>query len=49
MMIGRLDHLVQTVWNIEAFYTQLLGMDLVTFGKDRKALHFGDQKINLHQ
>ena len=31
------------------FYTQALGMRLVTFGEGRKALQFGNQKINLHQ
>jgi len=50
-VIDRLDHLVLTVADIEAtiaFYTSALGMELVTFG-NRKALRFGDQKINLHQ
>jgi catechol 2,3-dioxygenase-like lactoylglutathione lyase family enzyme len=49
--IDRFDHLVLTVANIDAtvaFYTSALGMELVTFG-NRKALHFGEQKINLHQ
>ena len=51
-MISHLDHLVLTVANLEAtgqFYTQVLGMELVTFGENRKALNFGSQKINLHQ
>lgn len=50
-VIDHLDHLVLTVANIEAtvaFYTSALGMELVTFG-GRKALRFGEQKINLHQ
>lgn len=50
--IERLDHLVLTVKDIEAtckFYSQVLGMQIVTFGKGRKALTFGQQKINLHQ
>jgi catechol 2,3-dioxygenase-like lactoylglutathione lyase family enzyme len=50
--IDRLDHLVLTVKDIAAtcaFYTTVLGMKAVTFGKDRKALAFGDQKINLHK
>lgn len=50
-VIDHLDHLVLTVANIEetvAFYTSALGMELVAFG-DRKALRFGEQKINLHQ
>ncbi len=51
MKIDRLDHLVLTVRDIAAscaFYSQVLGMDVVTFGSDRKALVFGKQKINLH-
>ncbi|MBW4655300.1 MAG: VOC family protein [Kaiparowitsia implicata GSE-PSE-MK54-09C] len=32
-----------------AFYSRVLGMEVVTFGEDRKALRFGSQKINLHQ
>jgi catechol 2,3-dioxygenase-like lactoylglutathione lyase family enzyme len=50
-VIDHLDHLVLTVADIDAtaaFYTSALGMELVTFG-DRKALRFGEQKINLHQ
>jgi len=50
--IDRLDHVVLTVKDIEAtiaFYSQVLGMDVVTFGGGRKALQFGKQKINLHQ
>ena len=49
--IDHLDHLVLTVANIDAtvaFYTSALGMELVTFD-GRKALRFGEQKINLHQ
>ncbi len=52
MKIARLDHLVLTVANIEvtiAFYCQVLGMDEITFGEGRKALAFGQQKINLHE
>ena len=29
------------------FYTRVLGMRLETFGQDRIAFRFGDQKINL--
>jgi len=50
--IDRLDHLVLTVWDIEVtceFYTRVLGMTMETFGQGRKALRFGQQKINLHQ
>ena len=52
MKIDRLDHLVLTVQNMEAtceFYCRVLGMELIKFGNDRKALKFGNQKINLHQ
>ncbi|WP_421683893.1 VOC family protein [Stutzerimonas urumqiensis] len=52
MQIDHLDHLVLTVADIEAtldFYTRVLGMHAVTFGEGRKALGFGNQKINLHQ
>ncbi|MGK9167370.1 VOC family protein [Inquilinus limosus] len=56
--IDHLDHLVLTVASIERtcdFYTSALGMTVETFGPNtpegsrRKALRFGDQKINLHQ
>jgi catechol 2,3-dioxygenase-like lactoylglutathione lyase family enzyme len=50
--IDRLDHLVLTVKSIAAtceFYTKVLGMDILTFGDNRKALAFGSQKINLHE
>ena len=52
MNISHLDHLVLTVADIEKtvdFYTRVLGMQAVTFGEGRKALTFGNQKINLHQ
>jgi catechol 2,3-dioxygenase-like lactoylglutathione lyase family enzyme len=52
MKIDRLDHLVLTVRSIEAtcaFYADVLGMEVVTFGAGRKALQFGRQKINLHE
>lgn len=51
MRIDRLDHLVLTVRDLEktcAFYSAVLGMEVVTFGGGRKALRFGCQKINLH-
>ncbi|BAZ37611.1 glyoxalase/bleomycin resistance protein/dioxygenase [Calothrix sp. NIES-4101] len=50
--IDRLDHLVLTVRDIEStcdFYNRVLGMQVVIFGERRKALAFGQQKINLHQ
>lgn len=52
MKIDRIDHLVLTVRSITAscdFYTRVLGMDVVTFGNGRKALAFGQHKINLHE
>jgi catechol 2,3-dioxygenase-like lactoylglutathione lyase family enzyme len=52
MNIDRIDHVVMTVRDIEAtcaFYTRVLGMQVVTFAEGRKALAFGRQKINLHQ
>ncbi|MDV0440521.1 VOC family protein [Xanthomonas sacchari] len=52
MQIDHLDHLVLTVADIDAtcaFYAQVLGMRVVTFGEGRKALAFGQQKINLHR
>lgn len=51
MKIDSLDHLVLTVKDIDvsaSFYSKTLGMDVVTFGDGRKALTFGEQKINLH-
>ena len=50
--IDHLDHLVLTVASIEdscAFYARVLGMGVETFGEGRKALTFGNQKINLHR
>lgn len=52
MKIDHLDHLVLTVKNIAAtckFYSNVLGMQVETFGADRTALCFGSQKINLHE
>ncbi|GAA3434857.1 VOC family protein [Kutzneria kofuensis] len=52
MKVNRLDHLVLTVADVDAsvaFYTRVLGMDVVTFRGGRKALTFGTSKINLHQ
>jgi catechol 2,3-dioxygenase-like lactoylglutathione lyase family enzyme len=52
MKIDSLDHLVLTVKDIGAtceFYAEVLGMEIVTFGENRKALSFGSQKINLQQ
>ena len=52
MQIDSIDHVVLTVRSIEetcAFYANVLGMQVVTFGGGRKALQFGTQKINLHE
>ncbi len=49
--VDRLDHLVLTVTDVDRacrFYSKVLGMRVVTFGRGRKALAFGNQKINLH-
>lgn len=53
--LERIDHFVMRVADVEAtcaFYSEVLGMEVITFsGKDgieRKALHFGQHKINLH-
>ncbi len=51
MHLNTLDHLVLTVRDIETscdFYHRVLGMQVITFGAGRKALKFGNQKINLH-
>ncbi len=51
MKIDRLDHLVLTVADIArtcAFYRDVLGFRVETFGAGRTALVFGQQKINLH-
>jgi catechol 2,3-dioxygenase-like lactoylglutathione lyase family enzyme/uncharacterized membrane protein len=50
--ISHIDHIVLTVKNIEEsvkFYNSVLGMEIITFGEGRKALKFGNHKINLHQ
>ncbi|WP_457575978.1 VOC family protein [Desulfomarina sp.] len=52
MNIIRLDHLVLTVTDILQtcnFYGELLGIEIITFSDNRKALKVGNQKINLHQ
>lgn len=52
MKIDSIDHLVLTVTDIKKtceFYHRVLGMEIITFGNNRKALEFGKQKINLHQ
>jgi catechol 2,3-dioxygenase-like lactoylglutathione lyase family enzyme len=50
--VDRLDHIVLTVADIDVtcdFYVRVTGMKVLTFGAGRKALQFGQQKINLHQ
>ena len=52
MEILSIDHIVLTVADMEKtiqFYTYVLGLQLVSFHNDRKALTIGNQKINLHQ
>jgi len=49
-MISHIDHVVLTVSDIESsveFYRRVLLMEEITFAKGRKALKFGNQKINL--
>lgn len=49
-MISHIDHVVLTVRDIEravSFYTRVMGMEAVTFAGGRRALRFGNQKINL--
>jgi catechol 2,3-dioxygenase-like lactoylglutathione lyase family enzyme len=51
-VIAALDHLVLTVRDLAAtcaFYRDCLGMEVRTFRGGRLALHFGAQKINLHE
>jgi catechol 2,3-dioxygenase-like lactoylglutathione lyase family enzyme len=50
--ISHIDHIVFTVADIDAtiaFYRRVLGMEVVTFAGGRRALRFGQNKINLHQ
>jgi len=49
--IRSLDHLVITARDLRAtidFYTNVLGMKHVAFGNNFHAVHFGDQKFNIH-
>lgn len=51
-LVDALDHLVLTVHSIPrsiAFYERVLGMEAQEFKPGRYALHFGRQKINLHE
>jgi catechol 2,3-dioxygenase-like lactoylglutathione lyase family enzyme len=52
MAVTRFDHLVLTVADIQqtaSWYVAVAQMRHVTFGDDRHALVFGQQKINLHE
>jgi catechol 2,3-dioxygenase-like lactoylglutathione lyase family enzyme len=52
MKIDRIDHVVLTVNDVQQtcqFYERTLGFEIVTFKEGRIALHFGKQKLNLHQ
>ncbi|MFV5374290.1 MULTISPECIES: VOC family protein [Acinetobacter] len=52
MKITHLDHLVLTVKDVHKtceFYKTILNFEVITFKEDRKALKFGNQKINLHK
>lgn len=49
-MISHIDHIVLTVADIEAsvdFYARVLKLQAETFADGRRALQFGNQKINL--
>ncbi|WP_051312855.1 VOC family protein [Sporocytophaga myxococcoides] len=51
MKISHLDHFVLTVKDLDIssdFYSEVLGMEKITFSGGRIALKFGNQKINLH-
>ena len=51
-MIERIDHLVLTVRDIDravAFYKRVLRLGVDEFGDGRKAMTFGNQKINLQK
>ena len=51
-MITSIDHFVLTCADVDAtidFYVRVLGMTAESFGAGRRALSFGNQKINLHQ
>jgi catechol 2,3-dioxygenase-like lactoylglutathione lyase family enzyme/uncharacterized membrane protein len=50
--LSHLDHVVLTVTDVEntcAFYRDNFAMEIILFGNGRRALKFGDQKINLHK
>jgi catechol 2,3-dioxygenase-like lactoylglutathione lyase family enzyme len=48
----RIDHIVLTVASIQAtsdFYSRALGLEVVTFDGERRAIQVGKQKLNLHE
>ncbi|MBA2256466.1 MAG: VOC family protein [Thermoleophilaceae bacterium] len=50
--VEAIDHVVLTVRDLSVtidFYELVLGMEATVFAGDRRALRFGDQKINLHE
>jgi catechol 2,3-dioxygenase-like lactoylglutathione lyase family enzyme len=50
--VASLDHLVLTVADVQRtveFYRKVLGLTPIAFGAGRRALRFGNSKINLHQ
>jgi len=52
LRVLRIEHVILTVADIErtqSFYERALVMSPVAFGEGRRALAFGDQKLNLHQ
>jgi len=52
LQIKNIDHFVLTVASVDktcAFYEKVLNMKIEIFSQGRKALKFGNQKINLHE
>ena len=52
MKVRAIDHVVLTVRDVErtlSFYQRALGMAPVEFAGGRRALAFGEQKLNLHE
>jgi catechol 2,3-dioxygenase-like lactoylglutathione lyase family enzyme len=50
--VEAIDHVVLTVRDLSVmvdFYELVLGMEPIAFAGGRRALRFGDQKINLHE
>lgn len=51
MEIDHIDHFVITAADVDLtceFYERVLGMRVTEFAEGRKALYFGNQKINVH-